>query len=86
MRKGIAWFTAFVLSLYTDIFELQDFEPIRHFHLSFPSHKKRITTTNPPKKDLWHTTDFFPIQDLTLLNPDSIFDSLPSQSCHCLFQ
>lgn len=66
MREGIAWLTAFVFSLYTDIFELQDFEPITHLCLSFPLHKKRITTTDP-KKRLMTYKGFLPHPGLNLV-------------------
>ena len=66
MREGIAWLTEFVFSLYTDIFELQDFEPIRHLCLIFPLHKKRITTTNTQKRLMTYNR-FLPHPGLNLV-------------------
>lgn len=55
----------FVFSLYTDIFELQDFEPITHLCLSFPLHKEN--NHHQPQKRLMTYSGFLPHPGLNLV-------------------
>lgn len=65
MREEIAWLTAFVFSLYPDIFELWEFEQIILLSLSFPLHKKR-TIIHPDREGCYEIQGIFPQPGLNL--------------------